>query len=179
VRILNTGLFEYKITGSRVIACCTHLDNEGSESREKSVIVILEKIKQLRKQWAVKNEILPVFLSGDFNSFPDQEAYRAMEASDLMCDLRNYVESKNQYGDTITFTGFQPEKDKEEQGRIDFIWLGPKDKVEANIAPKTQLSTHNVSKDQGLGWKVDGYAVLPNVYEDGVYSSDHRCVVGT
>jgi endonuclease/exonuclease/phosphatase family metal-dependent hydrolase len=50
------------------------------------VIVILEKIKQLQKQWAVKNEMLPAFLSGDFNSFPDQEAYRAMEASDLMCD---------------------------------------------------------------------------------------------
>ncbi|KAL8799387.1 MAG: hypothetical protein Q9182_005929 [Xanthomendoza sp. 2 TL-2023] len=186
-RIFTAGVFRSKLTGQRIIASCTHLDNAGSESRKKSVGIILKAIEKLRRDWDAHEPLgyeidrradqrPAVFLAGDFNSKPDQEAYLEMEASDLLCDLQNYVKPHRRYGDLITFTGFTPEQDKDDQGRIDFIWLGPKD----------QVSHRHCSEDNGAipgqvrkqRWNVEGYAVLPNKFEDGVYSSDHRCVVG-
>jgi endonuclease/exonuclease/phosphatase family metal-dependent hydrolase len=189
MRILTLGVFEHRATGKLVIACCTHLDNVGGESREKGVGIILDKIQHIRETWrrdstcnntnanGQDNSNIPVFLAGDFNSFPDQEAYLAMQDSNLMCDLCNHVEPKKRYGEEITFTGFEPEKDKDEQGRIDFIWLGPKEVVVGSgDPPSVDEKTAGDKKD--FVWRVDGYAVLPNLFADNVYSSDHRCVVG-
>ncbi|KAL8904333.1 MAG: hypothetical protein Q9207_003344 [Kuettlingeria erythrocarpa] len=180
-RILTAGVFRSKITGQRLIACCTHLDNAGSKSRRKSVDIILQAIARLRREWSggnAENAGPAIFLAGDFNSLPHEEAYLAMEASELMCDLRNYVQPERRYGDLVTFTGFNPEQEKENQGRIDFVWLGPRDKVaglqgggEGNGVPTEKVG-------RSPRWRVDGYAVLPNRFEGGVYSSDHRCVVG-
>jgi len=100
-----------------------------------------------------------------------------MQESDLICDLRNYVSPKKRYGEEITFTGFELEKDKDEQGRIDFIWLGPKCEVVDSGRPS--LTDENAGDDKkDYVWRVDGYAVLPNLIQDNVYSSDYRCVVG-
>ncbi|KAL8853644.1 MAG: hypothetical protein Q9221_001455 [Calogaya cf. arnoldii] len=178
-RVLTAGVFRSKLTGQRIIACCTHLDNAGSESRKKSVGLIVETIKNLRREWSAHGSFghddsgttehgPAVFPAGDFNSQPGQEAYLEIKASGLMCDLRNFLEPRRRYGDVITFTGFNRDQDKEDQGRIDFIWLGPKD----------QVSGHDGAKEDGSGpglvqsarWIVDGYAVLPNLFEDGVYS---------
>ncbi|KAL8804752.1 MAG: hypothetical protein Q9200_005689 [Gallowayella weberi] len=186
-RILTAGVFESKLTGQRIIASCTHLDNAGSESRKKSVAIILNAIENLRRDWdaheslgsdiAGRADLGPaVFLTGDFNSKPDQEAYLEMEASDSLCDLQNYVKPHRRYGDLITFTGFTPTHDKDDQGRIDFIWLGPKDQVSSHHCSEVDDSTPEQARMQR--WNVEGYAVLPNRFEDGVYSSDHRCVVG-
>ncbi|KZM25624.1 uncharacterized protein EKO05_0001941 [Ascochyta rabiei] len=167
IRILTVAVLEHKSSKRRVLASATHLDNEGSRSRENSVTIILETLKRVHKQWS-NNSKLPIVLAGDFNSFTDQEAYLGMAQSNFVYDLYNYVPPKRRYGEETTFTGFQPEKDKDELGRIDFIWLGPTESVCEDAAE---------SSSQGL-WKVDGYAVLPNVFDDGVYASDHRCVVG-
>ena len=175
-RILTSGVFEHKYTGQRLLACCTHLDNAGSESRKHSVDIILRTIQRLRQQWSEPETPISVFLAGDFNSLPDQEAYLKMAGSDLMGDLRDYVEPKRRYGDLITFTGFTRDQDKEDQGRLDFIWLGPKQQVSGRQCPGETDGSQKILGSSG--WKVNGYAVLPNVFEDGVYSSDHRCVVG-
>ncbi|KAF9699413.1 hypothetical protein EKO04_002577 [Ascochyta lentis] len=167
IRILTVAVLEHKSSKRRILACATHLDNEGSKSRENSVIIILEALKRVHKHWS-NDSVMPILLAGDFNSFTDQEAYLGMAKSDFMYDLYNYVPPKRRYGEENTFTGFQPEKDRDEQGRIDFIWLGPKDSISEDAADHTS---------HGL-WKVDGYSVLPNVFDDGVYASDHRCVVG-
>ncbi|KAL8753689.1 MAG: hypothetical protein Q9184_005343, partial [Pyrenodesmia sp. 2 TL-2023] len=103
-RIFTAGVFRSKTTGQRLIACCTHLDNVGSESRRKSVDVILQTIARLRREWSSFDAALfdyegssranatpeiqqnagsAVFLAGDFNSLPHQEAYLAMEASGM------------------------------------------------------------------------------------------------
>ncbi|KAF2685130.1 endonuclease/exonuclease/phosphatase family protein [Lentithecium fluviatile CBS 122367] len=175
-RILTVAVLEYKSSGQRVLASATHLDNEGPESRKNSVIVILETLKRVEKDWATDN-LLPIFLAGDFNSFPDQEAYLGMARSDYMYDLHEYTKPKRRYGEQLTYTGFDSDKDKDEQGRIDFIWLGPKDGVCS--PPKSDNSSTAVTNvPKNCPWIVDGYAVLPNVFEDGVYLSDHRCVVG-
>ncbi|KAF2114232.1 Endonuclease/exonuclease/phosphatase [Lophiotrema nucula] len=176
IRILTVAVLEYKSSGQRVLASTTHLDNDGSKSRENSVIVILDTLKRIQKDWATSNA-LPIFLAGDFNSFPNQEAYLGMERSDYMYDMWQFISPKRRYGEQITFTGFEPDKDTDEQGRIDFIWLGPKDGV--CIPPKdgnSLLAASDVPKS--CSWIADGYSVLSNVFEDGVYLSDHRCVVG-
>jgi endonuclease/exonuclease/phosphatase family metal-dependent hydrolase len=167
IRVLTVAVLEYKSSKHRILASATHLDNAGSKSRENSVKIILCTLKRVHKQWC-NDSTMPAVLAGDFNSFTDQEAYLGMAQSDFMYDLYNYVPPTRRYGEEITFTGFEPEKDKDEQGRIDFIWIGPKDSV-------CDDDTDGALK--GL-WKVDGYSVVPNVFDDGVYASDHRCVVG-
>lgn len=171
IRILTIAVLQWKSSGNRIVAGCTHLDNEGGESRRHSVDIILKSLNKVEMEWRGDvNGKLPVMLAGDFNSFPSQEAYLRMKESGYMYDLRECVERGRRYNDGITFTGFEREKDNEEQGRIDFIWLGLGGSVGGNDEEAD-------SKEGGL-WCVDGYAVLPNVLDDGVYLSDHRCVVG-
>ncbi len=186
-RILTVGVFEHKMTGQRLMACCTHLDNQGSKARMQSVRLILETIERIRGQWTTncapdhrledRSKEIGVFLAGDFNSLPEKEAYLEMKHSDLMCDLREHVKPEKRYGEETTFTGFNRDQDPEDQGRIDFIWLGPKTAVtdqggRLEGVPSAALARH------GLWWDVQGYAVLPNVFEQGIYNSDHRAVVG-
>ncbi|KAF1931570.1 endonuclease/exonuclease/phosphatase [Didymella exigua CBS 183.55] len=90
----------------------------------------------------------PVWLAGDLNSEMDGEAYRNLNGEEsTLGDARG--EAKWRYGNEITCTGFQ----QEEMTVIDYVF---------------------VSKQ---GWSVEGFSVLPNRFEDGVYSSDHRAVV--
>jgi len=162
IRLLTVGVFEHRRTKRRVLAANTHLDNAGSESRRESVAIILRTLQRVHGKWAAgSNETLGIVLVGDFNSFTTQEAYVAMRESGYLRDLHEEVAPTARYGDIITFTGFGPDQDKDEQGRIDFVWLGPADK------PDTESI-----------WKPEGYAVLPNLFEAGVYLSDHRAVVG-
>ena len=74
-------------------------------------------------------EEIGIFLAGDFNSLPNQEAYLEMKQSNLMSDLGQCVRPGKRYGNETIFTGFNKDKDPEDQGRIDFTWLGPKETV--------------------------------------------------
>ncbi|KAF2235950.1 hypothetical protein EV356DRAFT_482941 [Viridothelium virens] len=160
-RILTVGVFEHRAIRRRLIACNTHLDNEGTVARKESIPIILETIKTMRQKWAdADGEEPQFFLAGDFNSFPTQEAYLDTARSGVLGDIIDFVPLNQRYGNEVTFTGFVPDtdEDKDDIGRIDFIWLGPRKNVH--------------------GWEVAGYSVLPNVFDDGVFCSDHRCVVG-
>jgi endonuclease/exonuclease/phosphatase family metal-dependent hydrolase len=96
----------------------------------------------------------PIFLAGDFNSEPHEKAYEILNSPDSpVHDLRDYVPSVSRYGEENTFTGFGYED--EPNKRIDFLFLG-----------------------QGSHWVPQGYAVLANKFDDEVYISDHRAVVG-
>ena len=176
VRILTTGVFEHKATKKRLAVFNTHLDHAGTEARQKSVGVIIGVIERVRAEWSIEtndptSEGLEYILAGDFNSFPTQEAYKAIVASDKMVDVHEAVPAVERYGSEVTFTGFQPStgKDKNEIGRIDFVWLGPKSRVHDARA--------EVNGRKATGWNVEGYSVLPNVFDDGIFCSDHRCVV--
>lgn len=80
-----------------------------------------------------------------------------------MVDLQMMVPENERYGDSNTFTGF----DSKNLKRIDFIFVNTEDPILVN----------NDSK-RPERWLVEGYAVLPNRFEDGVYNSDHQVVVG-
>ncbi|KAK0738621.1 endonuclease/exonuclease/phosphatase [Schizothecium vesticola] len=162
IRLFTVGVFEHRRTRRRVLAANTYLDNAGSESRRESVAIILRTLQRVHGKWAAGgNETLGIVLVGDFNSFTTQEAYVAMRESGYLRNLHEEVALMARYGDIITFTGFGPDQHKDEQGGIDFVWLGPADKPGAE----------SISKPEG-------YAVLPNLFEAGVYLSGHRAVVG-
>ena len=76
------------------------------------------------------------------------------------------VPENNRYGDSNTFTGF----DSNNRKRIDFIFVN---KDDLNMA-----SSSSKSDSPERWWFAEGYAVLPNRFEDGVYNSDHQVVVG-
>jgi endonuclease/exonuclease/phosphatase family metal-dependent hydrolase len=100
----------------------------------------------------MKKEQRPVFLAGDFNSETNEEAYKVLAAAESpVRDLRDDVSEPKRYGEEHTFTGFAGDR----PSRIDFLFLS-----------------------KGGGWRVMDYGVLANRFGDGVYSSDHRAVVG-
>lgn len=88
-----------------------------------------------------------LILGGDLNSEPDQEAYPIL-SKDLV-DVKTVVKGNKWYGNDKTFTGFS---DDTQNKRIDYIFTTKKIRVE-------------------------GYAVLSNRFDDGIWSSDHRPVV--
>ena len=162
-RILTSVLLRHWETGQSVLALNTHLDDQGIQSRLESAKIIVAHIatqleqhrssQQQRQQQQEPLCKLPVILAGDFNSTPDEEAYLLLVAENSpLLDLRTVVGKSDLYGHENTFTGF--ESRPVDQKRIDFFFL---------------------SKDC---WHVQGYGVLETKFEDGVYSSDHRPVVG-
>ncbi|KAF2761453.1 hypothetical protein EJ05DRAFT_473951 [Pseudovirgaria hyperparasitica] len=155
VRILTIGVFAHVATGRDVVAMCTHLDNQGTVSRLESAKLIIERINGYTGANGT-GPVVPVLLAGDFNSEMGQEAYEEMSsAASPVVDLRAQVPEGIRYGNVNTFTDFTD--DTGDDILIDFLWVGP----------------NNASF-----WKVEGYAVLANKFDNGIYSSDHRAVVG-
>lgn len=147
VRIVTVGTFVHKSSKMRVLGLSTHFDEQGAVSRRESAKII-ERIVAEATSTSGGKDRLPVWLAGDLNSEPDQEAYRILNGADsLLQDSRGLAQWK--YGNEHTFTGFE----EKELTVIDFIFVGRK------------------------GWGVRGSSVLGNRFEDGVYSSDHRAVV--
>lgn len=162
-RILTSVLLRHWETGQSVLALNTHLDDQGIQSRLESAKIIVAHIATQQEQYRSNQQQrqhqqeplrkLPIFLAGDFNSTPDEEAYLLLAAENSpLLDLRTAVGKSDWYGNDNTFTGF--ESPPVDHKRIDFLFL---------------------SKDC---WHVQGYGVLETKFEDGVYSSDHRPVVG-
>jgi endonuclease/exonuclease/phosphatase family metal-dependent hydrolase len=145
-RILTIGFFEHKESGRGLVAMNTHMDDQGSTARLEGAKLIVRTVEKFGP--------MPIFLAGDFNSEPDQEAYGVLNSSDSpVHDLRDSISPNMWYGEENTFTGFGYEY--EPKKRIDFLFLA-----------------------KGSHWVPQGYTVLANKFEDGVYNSDHRAVVG-
>ena len=128
----------------------THLDDQGSTARLEGSKIIAQRADALALRQS--QQPLPVVLSGDFNSEPSQEAYKYVTGEGSFKDAHELLPQVAHYGNEDTWTGFT---DETRPSRIDFIF----------------------SKENGNNMTVQGYAVLPNVFEDSVFSSDHRAVV--
>jgi endonuclease/exonuclease/phosphatase family metal-dependent hydrolase len=153
-RIVTIGVLQHRHTEKQILAMNTHMDDQGTKARLEGARLIIRLINEFIEQYKAPSRKLPVFLAGDFNSEPNQEAYGVLNAADSpVRDLREDVPAPRRYGDENTFTGFGFEN--EPTKRIDFLFLG-----------------------KGEFWNVKEYAVLENRFEDGVYNSDHRAVVG-
>ncbi|CAI7676249.1 unnamed protein product [Penicillium manginii] len=84
----------------------------------------------------------------------NQEAYQDLTGSGDLLDTFKLVEPSQHYGNINTFTGFG--YDAEPAKRIDYVLLASGGNQE---------------------WRVDGYSVLTNRFDDGVFNSDHRAMV--
>ena len=151
VRILTVGEFRHIQTGKLTTALNTHLDDQGSTSRLQSAKIIADRARDLSKEGTI-----PVFLAGDFNSEPGQEAYQHMVSETPFVDAFDQVPPTDHYGNEDTYTGFGSGPPQ----RLDFIFTLSSDESTSSYP-----------------WTVTGYACLANKFEDGVYSSDHRAVV--
>ena len=158
-RILTIGLFQHRQCKRRVVAMNTHLDDQGSRSRLEAAKIILDQVAEFSE-----NGKLPVFLAGDFNSEPDQEAYLAVtKDSSPMADLFGLLSPENRYGHFHTFSGFGHGP---APTRIDFLFFNRN---------KNSQQEAVLTKEH---WLIKGYGVLENCFDDKVYISDHRAVVG-
>lgn len=130
---------------------CTHLDDQGATSRTESAKLILKVVNDTTHNSSMPTPF-PVFLGGDLNSEPSGSAYQILNAKGSALQVVKDV-APWKYGNVKTFTGFQESDDK------------------------TELDHVFVDRRAGV-WEAKGFAVLPNKFDDGVYASDHRAVVG-
>lgn len=151
VRIVTVGTFVHQASRQKVVGMCTHLDDQGATSRTESAKLILKVANDMTHNTTTSTP-LPVFLGGDLNSEPTDSAYKILNAKESSLQaVKESVEWK--YGNVKTFTGFQ------------------------ESSAKTELDHVFVDRKAGM-WEGKGWAVLANRFDDGVYGSDHRTVVG-
>lgn len=147
IRIVTVGVFRHVASGKRVVGLCTHFDNAGEVSRRKSAKMIEGVVGKVTGAGGT-GDTVPVWVAGDLNSEMQGEAYRILNGADsLVQDTRGLAQWR--YGDVHTFTGFG----EDEPCIIDFVFVGKR------------------------GWQVEGFSVLPDLFDGGVYCSDHRAVV--
>lgn len=157
IRIVTIGVFTHRASRQTVLAMNTHLDDQGARSRLEAARIILRKISQYSAGDYGDDFIDGVFLAGDFNSQDFEEAYVELTApGSPLADAAMLVPAAEHYGNQLTWTGFGYEG--QDPTRIDYVLLGN-------------------GTAGGQVWTVDGYAVLANRFDDGVYNSDHRAVV--
>lgn len=167
IRILTVGLFKHRQTKKHLLGMNTHLDDQGSESRYEAAKIILHEM-EIQMGRDPGERPLSVFLTGDLNSEPDQEAYQLLDGTgSYVRDLRDLVPPEDRYGHNDTFTGFGDPSEKPK--RIDFVFLGGREIPSTTESGRDRMEAH---------WTGLNYSVLENRFDDGVYLSDHRAVVG-
>ncbi|KAL5624622.1 hypothetical protein BROUX41_004682 [Berkeleyomyces rouxiae] len=149
-RIVTLAVFRHIETGHQFIHANTHLDNVSSEARSKGIQAVVDHIKALQGTYGP----LDVSLTGDFNSAPGGDAYKALSDTGFLADSYNLANPTAHVG-TLgnTFTGF---KSGLATSRIDFVWLG---------GTGTQEQPFTVTR----------YEILDN-FVDETFISDHRLV---
>ncbi|CAO2654191.1 Nn.00g109240.m01.CDS01 [Neocucurbitaria sp. VM-36] len=152
VRIVTVGTFKHVASKRRVAGLCTHFDNAGTVSRRESAKILLKLVEFVTSPSSSGSAVrIPCFLAGDLNSETSGEAYQILSSqSSPLQDAKQIA--RWWYGNEHTFTGF----DESGLELIDFVFVGPKTEED---------------------WVIEGYSVLANRFEDGVYNSDHRAVV--
>ncbi len=111
-RICTYGLFEDKITSTKLWVFNTHFDHVGVKARKKSAMLILEKIRQ------INTDKLPVVLMGDLNLMPEEKPIRSIKRK--MNDGLVFSK-KSQNGPVGTFNGFNISEPISR--RIDYIFV--------------------------------------------------------
>ncbi|KAI9494981.1 DNase I-like protein [Zychaea mexicana] len=150
----------------------THLDHLSDEQRGYGLSLILHRAKYE----AIKTK-RPVFVTGDFNSRPDQLGYQVItgqveplelnstftekyswsdqqEKEFVFKDLIAETVPERRSGDYATFTGFADPDGTDSYSRIDFVMAG-----------------------SNGGWKSNSFRVAGTLTDNGLWSSDHKPVI--
>lgn len=158
-RVVTMGEFSHKVTGTKVVVMSTHFDHIGVQARQHSAELLIKFAEEWSKKSghssssSSKSKPSVVLVGGDFNSTPDDGAYKTMVAEGSgMSDIADLVPAKDRYGYHVTYTSFgEPEW---APTRIDFLFIKK---------PHTAV--------------VNTFGVLPNSFDDQIRISDHRPVV--
>jgi len=110
-RVCTYGLFKDKKRKKSFWVFNTHFDHIGKAARLESAKLIIKKIQELN------TGNLPVILTGDFNSKPDDEPIQYMITKMQNCRLT----SKLAYGPADTWNGFK--FNEKPNGCIDYIFV--------------------------------------------------------
>ena len=94
-RTCTWALMRDKASGKPFAVLNTHLDHRGVEARQKSVLLLVQKLEELI------TEPMPIFLTGDFNSTTDNEIFLPLKA--VMQDAREVAAQGDRRG---TFNGW-------------------------------------------------------------------------
>ncbi|KAL4726721.1 hypothetical protein ACLX1H_005611 [Fusarium chlamydosporum] len=149
-RIVTMAEFEHRATATRVVVFSTHFDHIGVEARQNSAKLLIK----FAQEWgqAGDKKASAVLIGGDFNSEPDDGAYKTITASGSgISDVSDLVPKEKHYGNITTYTGFG---NSWPVSRIDFLFIQE---------PRTA--------------DVKTFSVLENGFDDGIRISDHRPVV--
>ncbi|KAI9777474.1 MAG: hypothetical protein M1839_008886 [Geoglossum umbratile] len=154
-RVVTMGELRHTAGGVALAVFNTHLDDQGRVSRVEAARLLRAWVEECGRE---------VVLAGDFNCEAGGEVWRVLTDGEGrgLVDLRTLVPREEWVGNEVTYTGFAGGKGQ----RIDFLLLrGFKGRDEGG-------------EEEGEGGRVSGYAVLENRFDDGVFISDHRAVVG-
>ncbi|KAM4061250.1 endonuclease/Exonuclease/phosphatase family protein [Hirsutella rhossiliensis] len=152
-RIVTMGEFLHNETGTSVVVMNTHFDHVGYRARTESAKLLIK----FAKEWGAGDGVTAppsaVLVAGDFNSPPDEEAYKVMTAPGSgMSDIANLVPKEKHYGNNLTYTSFG--EPNEPPLLIDFLFIQE---------PRTAT--------------INTFGVLDNSFDDRLLLSDHRPVV--
>ena len=113
-RIATWALLKENASGEEFLAINTHLDHVGEVARREGILLLSERIGQLRGD-------RPVILTGDFNSTPDSEPITLLLAQGYLTHARDTAETVT--GPEWSFSDFGriPEA---ERTFIDYIFTG-------------------------------------------------------
>ncbi|GJJ06205.1 hypothetical protein Clacol_000394 [Clathrus columnatus] len=177
----TTAQLRLRESSEIITAMVTHWDDQSDEAREIGASLILH-----RANYEALTTMRPVVLFGDFNSpavnlttpncnsctdgayliitgaspplainqtFADKFPVPANSPKFNMVDLKTAAPKEAISGNFATYTGFDSIGDYNDMKRIDFIMAG-----------------------SNGGWDVGPYKIANNVFDDGLYMSDHRPV---
>jgi len=128
-RICSWAKLTDKLTNKSFYFFNTHVDHISAESRVKSAQAIVSKIQQM-------NELLPVIVTGDFNTGEDDETIKTIKSSGLMDAYRILHPKSDNEGTFHNFTG-------DDKGvKIDFIFISRDFKILQSMIDKTNKDDH-------------------------------------
>lgn len=148
-RICTWAVLKDNATNQQFIVLNTHLDHKGKEARKNSITAISDtiaalSIKHLYKDNSGETHYLPVFVTGDFNFTPTDEAYSRF-AIGQRPRQDSYTAAAMPEGTVGTANAFK--LDGTYTNRIDYVWV--------------------------TDFTVDYYRVINDKLPNGHFPSDH------
>ncbi|KAI9150133.1 hypothetical protein HJFPF1_09888 [Paramyrothecium foliicola] len=146
-RIVTVAQFTHAKTGAPFVYMCTHFDHQGQVAREKSADFIVETANRLARESGGRT---PVFLGGDLNISPDNQAYKTLATK--LNNVKDKVHESRRHGNTMTYTAFT--ESRSDDMLLDHIF---------------------VEDASGVEWR--SFAVPNSRFDDDIFISDHRPVI--
>lgn len=113
-RIATWAVFRYRRSGDTVAFFNTHFDHRGTQAREESARLLLEKVEAHAAQY-------PVVVTGDFNSNPQSIPYQLLTQDHTLRDALTISEVPH-VGPHQSFSGFEATSSLPGD-RIDYVFV--------------------------------------------------------